>query len=147
MVSKGVIVGIVVVLAVVGVAAVFLMQGPAPSPHTAKPAPTAGTKQIKITLEEERGGRKWVPSTITVKVGEDVELTVVNEDDETAHELKIPDLSVDTGKIAPGKEATVRFKPDKAGSFSFIDPLPDEKSAAGEDVKHSQEKGILKVEG
>ena len=147
MVSKGVIVGIVVVVAVVGVAAVFLTQGPAPSPQIAKPAPAAGTKQIKISLQEERGGRKWVPSTVTVKVGDNVELSVVNGDDETAHQLKIPDLNLDTGKIEPGKEFTLKFKADKAGRFPFIGPLPDEKSKIGEDVKHSEEKGIFVVEG
>ncbi len=147
MASKGVIIGIVVAVAIVGAAAVFLMQGQAPSQQTAKPAPAAGGKQIKISLQEERGGRKWVPSTVTVKVGDDVELTVVNEDDETAHELKIPDLNVDTGKIEPGKENMVHFKADKAGRFPFLDPQPDEKSKIGEDVKHSEEKGIFVVEG
>jgi plastocyanin len=145
MVSKNLMIGIVAAVVVIGIAAVFMVQTPAPSPQTAAPAPGAGMTKIKITLEEERGGRKWVPSTVTVKVGADVELTVENEDDETVHQLVIPDLKVDTGKIQPGKEVTVRFKPDKAGRFQFSDPLPDEKVGA-EDVKHSQEKGILVVE-
>lgn len=146
MVSKGVIVGIVAVVAVVGLAAAFMMQAPSPTQTVApSPAPAAGVTRIEITLEEERGGRKWVPSTVTVKVGADVELTVENEDDETAHQLVIPDLNVDTGKIEPGKEVTVHFKADKAGRFQFHDPIPDE-MVGDEDVKHSQEKGILVVE-
>jgi plastocyanin len=101
---------------------------------------------VDVTLVEERGGRKWIPSTIKVKKGQTVELTVVNDDDETQHQLTIPDFKVDTGKIAPGDKKTVTFVADKAGRFRFVDPLPNERSANNEDVRHSDEIGLLIVE-
>lgn len=125
-------------------------QAPAPQPQqppVPAPAPAdAGKVAVDVTLVEERGGRKWIPSTIKVKKGQTVDLTVANDDDETQHQLTIPDFKVDTGKIAPGDKKTVTFVADKAGRFRFVDPLPNERSANNEDVRHSDEIGLLIVE-
>ena len=81
---------------------------------------------IKLT-ETQNEAKEWVPSTVYVKVGDKIELTVVNGDDDDVHRLTIPDIGVETSDIPGANERdVVTFTVNEAGTFVFIDSLaPD----------------------
>jgi len=143
MASKTVIIAVVVVIAAAAVGFMVLSQGPS------TPAAT-GVKEFEILLVESGPSRAWNPDTITVKVGDKVRLKITNTDTEnpaapTYHRLVITEYGIDSGDIAPGKEYVADFVADKAGTFKYFDPRPDEKVGI-ENVKHSLEVGQLIVE-
>jgi heme/copper-type cytochrome/quinol oxidase subunit 2 len=94
---------------------------------------------IKLT-ETQNEKKEWVPNVVYVKVGDKIELTVVNGDDDDEHRLAIPDLGVETNDIPGANERDiVTFTVNEKGSFVFIESLaPDfeselcEKEQAGE---------------
>jgi plastocyanin len=139
---KIVILGVAVV--VIGIAGFMLLsQGPS------TPA-AGGAKEFTIFLVESGPNRAWNPDTITVKVGDKVRLKVVNSDTEnpavpTYHRFVITEYNIDSGDISPGKEWVYEFTADKAGTFKYFDPRPDEQ-VGRENVRHSQEIGQLIVE-
>jgi len=143
MASKTVIIAIVVVIAAAAVGFMVLSQGPS------TPAAT-GVKEFEIFLVESGPSRAWNPDTITVKVGDKVRLEITNTDTEnpavlTYHRFVITEYGIDSGDIAPDEEYVAEFVADKAGTFKFFDPRPDEKVGA-ENVRHSQEIGQLIVQ-
>jgi cytochrome c oxidase subunit 2 len=68
---------------------------------------------IKMTAKQF----EFSPSTITVKKGETVKLTVTSED--VQHGLSIPDFGVSLS-LSPGVPATATFVADKTGTFQFM---------------------------
>jgi cytochrome c oxidase subunit 2 len=58
---------------------------------------------------------EFVPSVITVKKGEPVEIVLTTAD--VPHGLKFPDFNQQV-RIAKGAPSTLRFTPDKAGDFT-----------------------------
>jgi len=70
--------------------------------------------------------RFWDPAVIEVKVGVEVTIVVVNNDDIEHHEFTIPEFGVRTKDIPPFEFASITFTPDKVGTFTFIDPRPTE---------------------
>jgi len=86
------------------------------------------SKSITIKLAETvNEAKEWVPSTIYLKKGDKIELTVVNGDDDDVHRLAIPDLNIETNDIpgANGREV-ISFSVEEPGTFIFNDPLtPD----------------------
>jgi heme/copper-type cytochrome/quinol oxidase subunit 2 len=94
---------------------------------------------IKLT-ETQNEKKEWVPNVVYVTVGDKIELTVVNGDDDDEHRLAIPDLGVETNDIPGANERDiVTFTVNEKGSFVFIESLaPDfeselcEKEQAGE---------------
>ena len=90
--------------------------------------PSEDIKSITVKLTETQNEKKeWVPNIIYVKVGDKIELTVINGDDDDEHRLAIPDLGVETNDI-PGanEQEVVTFTVNEAGSFVFIESLaPD----------------------
>ena len=123
---------VVVALAVivVGIAAYFLLF--------AAPPPSSQNKSVTLTLSEIREGEEgWQPSTIYLKKGDTVQLTVVNGDDDFNHSLAIPGLGIQTEMIPPQNgKTTVKFPADRVDTFSFNDPesKPDCKPAPPEEV-------------
>ena len=85
--------------------------------------PSDDIKSITIKLTETSNEKKeWVPNTVYLKVGDKVELTVVNGDDDDEHRLSIPDLGVETIDIPGANERdVVNFTVDEAGTFVFVD--------------------------
>lgn len=79
-----------------------------PSPASAQ----EGEKVIKITAQKF----KYTPNEITVKKGVPVVLEFTSLD--AVHGFTCPALKIRTD-IRPGKTSTVRFTPDKEGSFPF----------------------------
>ncbi len=63
--------------------------------------------------------KKWdfVPATIKVKKGETIVLKLTAP--EVPMGFNLPDFNVRTD-IVPGKVATLKFTPDKAGTFTFL---------------------------
>jgi len=77
-----------------------------------------------ILSQNER--RNWEPDNIEFSVGVPVILVVVNNDDIESHQFSIPELNVETGPILPFESTTIEFIPTKVGTFTFIDPRPEE---------------------
>lgn len=97
---------------------------------------------IKLT-ETQNEKKEWVPNTVYVKVGDKIELTVVNGDDDDIHRLAIPDLGVETNDIPGANEReVVTFTVNNAGSFVFIESLaPDFESELCELEKEGEPQG------
>jgi len=132
--NKGIIIGIVVVVVIVGAAGAYFLaipQGP--------PAPQAKSIQLearefgyeglgyKLSDNQYKGG----PS-ITVKAGETVTIVLKNSGG-TAHEFMIvselpkqakqhPEASIQkamTDEVKPGQTRTITFVADKAGKYFY----------------------------
>jgi cytochrome c oxidase subunit 2 len=71
-----------------------------------------GEQVIKITAKRF----EYSPKDITVKMGVPVVLEFTSLD--VLHGFSCPTFKIRTD-IAPGKENTLRFTPDKAGTFAF----------------------------
>jgi plastocyanin len=82
--------------------------------------PVSGAEVQRRTVH--LGDYAFRPATIAVVVGQPVELTLINDDRLTPHNLTLDaaeaglHLAVDVGG---GKEAVVRFTPSATGNFSF----------------------------
>lgn len=62
--------------------------------------------------------KQWLPGTIVVKKGDDVELTLINNVPSGDHGFFIPDYKI-TKVVSKGKKEVVTFKADKAGIFEM----------------------------
>ena len=91
-----------------------------PNASSASAVPsTAAINKITVSGTEYA----FSPSTITVKVGQPVQITFKNNG-VYPHNLTISDLSVGTKTVTPGQEETATFTPNKTGSFAFICTVP-----------------------
>jgi len=61
------------------------------------------------------------PSDITVKLGQNVTLAILNTDDNT-HGWVAPALGIDTGKILPGHTYRLTLIANQTGTFEFTQP-------------------------
>ncbi len=125
MVKTSTLIVVIMALAVVAATAYFLTIG-SPS-DTTQPSDEMISITIKLT-ETSNEAKVWVPSEIyNLKMGDNVELTVINGDDDDIHRLAIPDLGVETPDIPPAnQQVTVTFEIDKTGALEFIDLLAPE---------------------
>ena len=80
---------------------------------------------------------EFQPSTITVKKGQRVKLTITAQD--VPHGFSLPEFGIQRD-LNPGTPETIEFTPDKAGSFTFACSVF---CGAG----HSGMRGTLVVEG
>lgn len=62
--------------------------------------------------------KQWLPGTIIVKKGDDVELTLINNVPSGDHGFFIPDYKI-TKVVSKGKKEVVTFKADKDGLFTM----------------------------
>ncbi|MSR71723.1 MAG: hypothetical protein EXS50_03665 [Candidatus Taylorbacteria bacterium] len=76
-------------------------------------ATPASEKSFEITATDYA----FSPKTITVKKGDTVKITLKN----TAgfHDFKIDEFNASTSRVNEGKNATVQFVADKAGTFQY----------------------------
>ena len=87
-----------------------------PTETTQQATPTASTaKVMEVTVNA--GSFYFKPNKITVKKGQEVKLTFVN--DGGMHDFVIDELQVKTDVIGSGKSTTVTFTPDKVGTFTY----------------------------
>jgi len=93
-------------------------------PQTDTNSLSGGKKTITLKLTEVADEAKnWVPSNITLKKGDSVQLTIVNGDDDVEHKFAVPDLGLESVSIPPvNGRITMQFNADKTGIFKFIDP-------------------------
>lgn len=75
----------------------------------------SGTKAMAITVNG--GSFYFKPNTITVKKGQPVTITFVN--DGGFHDFVIDAFNVKSDVIGSGKTTTITFTPDKTGSFEY----------------------------
>jgi len=70
---------------------------------------------INVLLD---GTKIWLPSSIMVQQGDDVELTLINKLDEP-HGFEIKDFGIEQ-VVQPKAQMTVKFTASKAGVYSYI---------------------------
>jgi len=78
----------------------------------------AEKRAITLVNYETDGVKQWLPGTIIVKKGDDVELTLINNVPSGIHGFYIPDFDV-RKDVAKGKKEVVTFKATKDGLFSM----------------------------
>lgn len=81
------------------------------------------TAEQKTIIKVNTSNYKFEPSTIEVKVGEDVRIELTSVD--TAHTFTIDALNIDHEVKAGGTEI-IEFKPDKAGEYTFYSNKPND---------------------
>jgi nitrosocyanin len=78
----------------------------------------AETRAITLVNYETEGVKQWLPGTIIVKKGDDVELTLINNVPSGDHGFFIPEYKV-TKVVSKGKKEVVTFKADRDGLFAM----------------------------
>lgn len=78
----------------------------------------AEKRSITIVNYETDGVKQWLPGTIIVKKGDDVEITLINNAPSGVHGFFIPAFNV-RKEILKGKKEVVTFKADKDGLFEM----------------------------
>src|SRR5215471_9831092 len=86
--------------------AVFVLAGG----HGAAAEPKKFTL-INVLLD---GSKIWLPSTLIVQQGDDVELTLINKLDEP-HGFKIEDFGIEEKVLQPKEQTTVKFTAAQPG--------------------------------
>ncbi len=76
----------------------------------------AEKRQITLVNYETDGVKQWLPGTIIVKKGDDVEITLINNVPSGVHGFFIPDFDV-RKDVKKGVKETVSFKATKDGLF------------------------------
>jgi len=71
---------------------------------------------------------KFTPDTITVHMGERVQVTLDNTKGTLKHDLYQPELNIHA-EVEAGKKAIFEFTPNKAGTFDLICDVPGHKEA------------------
>lgn len=78
----------------------------------------AEKRAITIVNYETDGLKQWLPGTIIVKKGDDVEITLINNVPSGVHGFFIPDFNV-RKDVKKGVKEVVTFKADKEGLFTM----------------------------
>lgn len=78
----------------------------------------AQTRSITLVNYEYEGVKQWLPGTIIVKKGEEVELTLINNVPSGIHGFFIPDFNV-RKEVKKGAKEIVKFKADKEGLYNM----------------------------
>ena len=77
-----------------------------------------------ILAQNER--RNWDPDSIELILNKTITFVIVNNDDIEDHQFAIPELNFETKPIHPFESITIKFTPNKVGTFTFIDSRPEE---------------------
>lgn len=78
----------------------------------------AAKRSITLVNYETDGVKQWLPGTIIVKKGDDVEITLINNVPSGVHGFFIPDFNV-RKDVKKGVKEVVTFKADKEGLFDM----------------------------
>ncbi len=78
----------------------------------------AAKRNITLVNYETDGVKQWLPGTIIVQKGDDVEITLINNVPSGVHGFMIPDFNV-RKEVQKGKKEVVTFKAEKAGLFDM----------------------------
>jgi nitrosocyanin len=78
----------------------------------------AEKRSITLVNYETDGVKQWLPGTLIVKKGDDVEITLINNVPSGVHGFFIPDFNV-RKEVKKGGKEVVSFKADKDGLFTM----------------------------
>ena len=78
----------------------------------------AEKRSITLVNYETEGVKQWLPGTIIVKKGDDVEITLINNVPSGDHGFFIPEFNV-TKVVKKGVKEVVTFKAAKDGLFAM----------------------------
>ncbi len=78
----------------------------------------AAKRSITLVNYETDGLKQWLPGTIIVKKGDDVEINLINNVPSGVHGFFIPDFDV-RKEVKKGVKEVVKFKADKEGLFDM----------------------------
>lgn len=78
----------------------------------------AAKRSITLVNYETDGVKQWLPGSIIVKKGDDVEITLINNVPSGVHGFFIPDFNV-RKDVKKGVKEVVTFKADKVGLFDM----------------------------
>ncbi len=78
----------------------------------------AAKRSITLVNYETDGVKQWLPGTIIVKKGDDVEITLINNVPSGVHGFFIPEYNV-RKDVKKGVKEVVSFKADKDGLFDM----------------------------
>ena len=81
-------------------------------------AAAAEPKKFTLITVVLDGTKIWLPSSLMVHQGDDVELTLINKLDEP-HGFKIADVGIEE-VVQPKAQTTVRFTASQPGAHSYI---------------------------
>jgi heme/copper-type cytochrome/quinol oxidase subunit 2 len=111
--------------------------------------PPAQHDMVVTPLEQ----RHWNPDNVQLKMGVPNTIAIVSNDDIEIHQFSIPAFNITTPPIKPFDSYTLTFTPNKTGTFTFIDPRPEENytwtnyrgDQINQMVNHSAETGTIEV--
>ena len=95
-----------------------VLEGTPVTPDTASPPDAADAKKAAMEITVEGSEFKFSPTTLTMKKGDSVTLTLKNVG-KMPHDFVVDELGVRTKVIQGGESDTVTFTPDKSGTFEF----------------------------
>lgn len=78
----------------------------------------SATRSITLVNYETNGVKQWLPGTIIVKKGEEVEITLINNVPSGVHGFFIPDFDVKKD-VKKGVPEVVKFTASKEGLFNM----------------------------
>ena len=78
----------------------------------------AAKRTITLVNYETDGVKQWLPGTIIVKKGDEVEITLINNVPSGVHGFFIPDFDV-RKEVKKGVKEVVKFKAEKDGLFDM----------------------------
>ena len=76
----------------------------------------AAERNITIVNYETEGVKQWIPGTVVVEQGDQVNITLINNVPSGLHGFTIPDFN-QTVVVKKGESQTISFKADKSGIF------------------------------
>jgi heme/copper-type cytochrome/quinol oxidase subunit 2 len=116
---RGILIGLIILVLIVAGVYAYYQSAPQPQAQTE-------TISIDIKTVTQNGVEHHIfdPGTITVHRGDHVVLTVTNRDTDHTHGITIPDLTLNTGPLAPGQSAKLEFNADTTGTFTMRCSVP-----------------------
>lgn len=128
--SRNVLIGIIIVLVIVAGISLLLSSGyntPSTTPpgDTATPSVSSGSPSGQEIKEITVKGNEFAfePSTMTLKKGEKVKVTFINEG-AFPHNFTVTDLGVASSTVSAGQSTSVEFTPDQTGTFKYVCTVP-----------------------
>jgi len=79
----------------------------------------AETRKFTVVNHQFEGTKQWLPGTLVVNNGDDVEITLINNAPSGVHNFSIPEFKI-TQNVLKGKKVTVKFKADKVGIWNIM---------------------------
>lgn len=79
----------------------------------------AKTRMFTVVNHQFEGTKQWLPGTLIVNEGDDVEIMLINNAPSGVHNFSIPAFDINQN-VLKGKPATIKFKASKAGIHDIL---------------------------